>query len=122
MTGGQCFSLMNNSNIKERKYEMGNQDRPQKTESLEVDTQEAAPPEAISDEVYFSVNFNQYGQIVSVLPPKGKVLTIDKCKMGNRKGQCKLDGPIDKLGNITVICKPGSSPCCVLCGDELWCW
>ena len=69
-------------------------------------------------DTYFTVYYDNNGDVIGVEPPKGKeVQKLDECELFE-KG---LDN-INKLSATLVVSKRGNSPCCIKCGRTYYCW
>ena len=63
---------------------------------------------------YFSVHFDKKGEVIQVEGPDGVVdaESMDESPINS----------VNKLDAVLVGHKPGHSPCCVICGNHLYCW
>ena len=63
------------------------------------------------------LTLNRRGHIVNV-EPVGNILKDHVT--GSENCQCK--GQIEYVTSAAILCKANPGPCCIRCGDDMWCW
>lgn len=75
------------------------------------------------------LTLDEQGKLIKVEPKdeegnplkdnEGKTLNPEKKNLGVN---WTSNGTIDNVTAITILSKPGHSPCCIINGGDVWCW
>ncbi|MGA1865346.1 MAG: hypothetical protein ACMUHX_09810 [bacterium] len=67
------------------------------------------------------LTLDEQGKVIDVEPRdhNGNILRPVKKNLGV---DWTSNGTIDNVTSLTILSKPGHSPCCVINGGTVWCW
>jgi hypothetical protein len=66
-------------------------------------------------EIYFTAHFNRSGELIGAAPSSGAKVTEYPITQWAAEN-------IDDIREVSIIMKPGHSPCCIKQGPYVYCW
>lgn len=68
-----------------------------------------------------TLTLDEHGNLIGVesRDRKGRIMETKRKNIGV---DWTSNGTIDNVTSVTILSKPGHSPCCAVSGGEVWCW